>query len=106
MATAELAFMTLIIIIGLIETFSNPCDNHFSLTGPEMAALINRTYPSCDQRNLSRELPICQVEGENTVDTCYAPPDKLTAPSVCPDGTWKRTYRSVVISEKLTGTIG
>ena len=56
-----------------------------------MAALINRTYPSCDQKNLSRELSICQIDGENTVDTCYVPHDRLPALPACPDGTWSRT---------------
>ena len=56
-----------------------------------MAALINRTYPSCDERDFSIELPICQIDDENTVDTCFARPDRLPSLPVCPDGTWNRT---------------
>ena len=94
MDTLKLAIiicMTIMTIIGLIEASSDSCDRHFSLRDPEMAALINRTYPSCDQRNFSIELPICQITGENTVDTCYAPPGRLPALPACPDGTWNRT---------------
>ena len=94
MDTSKLAIticMTIMTNIGLIEAFSDSCDKHFSLGDPEMAALINSTYPSCDQRNFSIELPICQVYGENTVDTCYAPHGRLPALPACPDGTWNRT---------------
>ena len=56
-----------------------------------MAALINRTYPSCDQRDLSTEFPICQIDRENRVDTSYAPHGRLPAAYACPDGTWNRT---------------
>ena len=93
MDTSKLAIticMTIMTIICFLEAFDS-CDKHFSLRDPEMAALINRTYPSCDQRNLSAELPICQIDGENTVDTCYAPPGRLPALPACPDGTWNRT---------------
>ena len=88
MDTLKLAIiicMTIMTIIGLIEASSDSCDRHFSLRDPEMAALINQTYPSCDQRNFSIELPICQITCENTVDTCYAPPGKLPALPACPD---------------------
>ena len=94
MATSKLSIticMTIVTIIGLIEASSDSCDKHFSLTDPEMAALINQTYPSCDQRNFSAELPICQITGENTVDPCYAPPGRLPALPACSDGTWNRT---------------
>ena len=66
-------------------------DMSFSLRGPEIAALINRTYPSCDQRNFSIELPICQIDSKKTVDTCYAPPGRLPSLPACPDGTWNIT---------------
>ena len=49
---------------------------------------VNGTYPSCDQRDFSIELPKCQIDAENTEDTCSALPGRLTA---CPDGTWNRT---------------
>ena len=90
MDTSKLAIticITIMAIIGLIEA----SDKHFSLTDPEMAALINRTYPSCEQRNFSIELPICQIDDENTVDTCYTPPGRLPALPACPDGAWNRT---------------
>ena len=90
MDTSKLAIticITIMTIIGLIEA----SDKHFSLTDPEMAALINRTYPSCDQRNFSIELPICQIDDENTMDTCYTPPGRLPALPACSDGTWNRT---------------
>ena len=83
--------MTIMTIIGLIEASSDLYDKHFSLRDPEMAALINRTYPSCDQRNFSIQLPICQIDGESTVDTCNAPPGRLPAMPACPGGTWNRT---------------
>ena len=79
------------ITMGQIEASSDSCDDDFSLRGHEMAALINRTYSPCEQRNFSRELPVCQIEGENTVDTCYATSDRMPALTACPDGTWKRT---------------
>ena len=69
--------MATMTIMGLLEAFDS-CDKHFSLRDSEMAALINRTYPSCDQRNFSVELPICQIDGESTVDTCHAPPGRLS----------------------------
>ena len=78
-------------IIGLIAASSDSCNKHFSLKDPEMAALINRNYASCNQRNFSIELPICQIDGENTADTCYAPHGRLPALSACPDETWNRT---------------
>ena len=83
-------FMTIMTIIGLVYASFDSCDKHFSLTDREIAALINQTYPSCDQRNFSVELPICQIDGENTVDTCYAPHGRLPALLACPDGTWNR----------------
>ena len=56
-----------------------------------MAALINRTYPYCAQKDFSIELPICQIDKENRVDTSYVPRDRLPASSACHDGTWNRT---------------
>ena len=91
MDTSKLAITIAMTIVKLIEASSDSCDKHFTLTGPEMAALINRTYPSCDQRNFSIESPICQIDSENTVDTCYAPPGRLPDLPACPDGTWNRT---------------
>ena len=85
---ASLLFMT---IIGWTEASYDSCDKSFILRDPEMAALVNRTYPSCDQRNFSTELPICQIDGENTADTCYASPGRLPALPACPDGSWNRT---------------
>ena len=84
-------YMTIMTIIGLIVASSDSCDKHFSLRDPEMAALINQTYPSCDQRDFSIELPICRIDDENTVDTCYAPSGRLPALPACPDGTWNKT---------------
>ena len=89
--SAILVFIMTIMECRPTEAFSDPCDKYLSLRGPEMTALINRTYLPCDQRNMSREMPICQIDGENTVDTCYAPPDRLPAFPACPDGTWNRT---------------
>ena len=85
------AILILMTTIGWTEASSDSCDKYFSLRGPEMTALINRTYPSCDQRNLSIEMPICQIDYDNTVDTCHAPPGRLPALPACPDGTWNRT---------------
>ena len=81
----------LMISMEMMKASFDSCDNHLSLRGPEMAALINRTYPTCNQINFTRELPVCQIDNENTVDTCYGHPGRLSALPACPDGTWNRT---------------
>ena len=65
----------LAVTIEIICSSSNSCDQHFSLRGPELAALVNRTYPSCRQMDLSAGSRICQI----------------TTATACPDGTWNRT---------------
>ena len=90
MASSPSALIIFMIRLGMTRA-SDSCDMSFSLRGPEMAALINRTYPSCDERDLSTELPICQIDKENRLNTSYAPHDRLPALCACPDGTWNRT---------------
>ena len=91
MASPELAIIIFIITIGMTKASSDSCDKSFNLRASALTALINRTYPSCDHRDFSIELPICQIDKENTVDTCYAPLGELPALPACPDGTWNRT---------------
>ena len=91
MALSQFFIVVLMLTIRMLETSSDFCDMSFGSRGPGVAALINRTYPSCDQRNFSIELPICQIDSENTIDTCYAPPGRLPSLPVCPDDTWNRT---------------
>ena len=91
MASSRLAIIIFMTRLGMMRASSDSCDKHLNLRGPEMAALINRTYPSCDQKDFSKELPICQIDKDNRLDTGYAPGDRLPASSACPDGTWNRT---------------
>ena len=91
MSLSRLAIVIFMIIPGMTRSFSDSCDKHLSLRGPEMAALINRTYPSCAQKDFPIELPICQIDKENRIDTRYVPLDRLPALPACPDGTWDRT---------------
>ena len=87
MASSQFFIFVLTLTIRMLETSSDFCAMSLSLTGPGMAALINRTYPSCDQRDFYIELPICQLDNENKIDTCYASPGRLPALPACPDET-------------------
>ena len=91
MAISRSAIIIFMIRLGMLAASSDSCDKHLSLRGAEMTALIRHTYPSCDQRDFSIELPICQIDRENAVDTCYASHGRLPALPACPDGTWNRT---------------
>ena len=91
MSSSRLVIVVFMILTETTIAFSDACDKHLYLRGPEMAALINRTYPSCAQRDFSIELPICQIDKENRVDNGYVPHDRLPSSPACPDGTWNRT---------------
>ena len=71
MVSSLWAFLIFMMAMRWIEA-SDSCDRHLGLRGPEMIALINRTYPFCDQRKFSGELPICEIDSENTLDTCHS----------------------------------
>ena len=87
-----LVIIMLTVTIEIIYSSSDACDQHFSLRGPELAAMVNRTYPSCDQVDLSAGSRICQINYESTGDMRHANDATLPAlTTACTDGTWNRT---------------
>ena len=99
----SLGILMLTVTIEIIYSSSDACDQHFSLRGPELAALVNRTYPSCDQMDLSVGPRICQINCESKVDMCHANYGTLLAlTTACPDGTWNRTCYPIELSTDMT----
>ena len=94
MAIPYLAVRVYFCMIALIESSFAVCEGKLRLTEPEMAAMMNGTYPECRNVDLRYELPICEV-GEADVGDWPTrassaerlPPLKMT----CPDESWNRT---------------
>ena len=85
-------YVCTITLIMLIESSSAACDGQLSLTGPKMAAMMNRTYPLCRDADLRFELPICELGEYDVSDTCRTTAGTIPClKSTCPDGTWNRT---------------
>ena len=91
MATLYLPVRLYVSIMTLIESSSAICGGHLRLTGPGMAAMINRTYPLCRDVDLRYESPICELSEDDVSDTCSSSAQALPPLPVCEDGTWNRT---------------
>ena len=91
MAVLWLLFFAWLRLTRLIEC-SATCDGCPLTAGPKMMAMMNRTYPLCRDADLTIKLPICEVNEDDTGDTCSLSPARFPClKSACPDGSWNRT---------------
>ena len=84
----------LIICFVFVTCFSSStadvCDEHMSMHGSRMMALMNGTYPSCRDVDFSRKLAVCELGNGDEDTSLYGSTYIRVNLHACPDGSLKK----------------
>ena len=86
----SLLALYIILLACLSYSLADECDEHMSMSGTRMMAMMNGTYPSCRDVDHFRKLTVCEL-GNNDEDTSLYGSTYISANlHACPDGSFKK----------------
>ena len=80
----------IILLSWLSSSSADLCDEHMDIRGPRMMAMMNGTYPSCRDVDLSSKLAVCELGNDDDVTSLYGSTYIRANLHACPDGSSKK----------------
>ena len=82
--------LNIILVICVSRVTADVCDEHMRMNGSRMMALMNSTYPSCRDVDLSSKLAVCELGIDDEDTSLYGSTYISANLHACPDGSLKK----------------